>query len=104
MFVVLYRWRIKEGFEQEFIDSWAKVTDYIVKNCNSLGSRLHKDKEGLFYGYAQWESAEQRENAFKSMPKLDSRIKMQNAIKESLPEIILEVEADYLIFPIDNKN
>lgn len=99
MVVILYRWRIKAGFEEQFIFAWAEVTDYILKNYNSLGSRLHQDKEGIFYGYAQWKSLEQRENAFNEMPESEAIRKMREAVSESFPEIVLHPVSDFLIFP-----
>lgn len=99
MFIVLYRWRIKDGFENQFIEAWAEVTEFIVKNCDSLGSRLHRDKDGVFYGYAQWKSAEQRAGAFAKMSDFPAREKMREAIAEGFPEIILNPVSDFLIFP-----
>lgn len=99
MVVILYRWRIKHGFEEQFISAWAEVTEYILKNYDSLGSRLHQDKDGIYYGYAQWQSLEQRENAFSEMPESESVKKMREAISESFPEIILNPIKDFLIFP-----
>lgn len=99
MFIALYRWRIKRGMEQQFIDAWSEVTAYIRENFDSLGSRLHKSDDGLFYSYAQWKSAEQRADAFAVMPDLEARQRMREAIEESLPEIILENLSDYMILP-----
>jgi hypothetical protein len=99
MFIALYRWRIKSGMEQQFIDAWSEVTAYIQENFDSLGSRLHKSDDGLFYGYAQWKSAEQRADAFAAMPELEARRRMRETIEESLPEIVLENLSDYLILP-----
>ena len=99
MFIVLYRWRIKAEMEKQFVDAWAEVTDFIRTEHESLGSRLHKGSDGLFYSYAQWKSAAQREQAFASMPALGARQKMRDAIEESLPEIVLENLSDYLVFP-----
>ncbi len=92
----MYRWRIKPELEQQFIEAWSEVTDYYVKNFDSLGSRLHRGDDGLFYAYAQWRSAEQRENAFRVVPDLPAREKMRSAIRESFPDIKLEIQADYL--------
>lgn len=99
MFIVLYRWRIKSGMEQQFINAWSEVTFYIRENYDSLGSRLHRGNDGIFYAYAQWKSAKQRENAFAEMPDLEARRKMREAIEESFPEIILDKLSDYLITP-----
>jgi heme-degrading monooxygenase HmoA len=99
MFLVLYRWRLKPEKEKQFVEAWSEVTGFIRTEYDSLGSRLHRGSDGLFYGYAQWKSAEQRKRAFASMPALEGRRKMQEAIEESLPEIILENVSDYLILP-----
>jgi hypothetical protein len=99
MFIALYRWRIKKGMEQQFINAWSEVTAYFRENCNSLGSRLHRDNEGLFYGYAQWKTSQARDRAFDVLPDLSGRQQMREAIEESLPEIVLETLSDYLILP-----
>jgi hypothetical protein len=99
MIVFLYRWRIRPGFERQFIDSWSEITAYYRENAGSLGSRLHKGSDGLWYGYAQWKSAEDRSTAFENRPAHSAREKMQEAIEESLEDILLEPAADYLILP-----
>lgn len=99
MFIALYCWRIKKGSEQHFIDAWSEVTAYYVKHFDSLGSRLHRGNDNLFYGYAQWKTAAQRENAFTQIPEFPARVKMHNAIEEFLSETILETVSDFLIMP-----
>lgn len=94
MFIVLYRWRTKKGMEDQLVEAWTEVTDYIVKNYDSLGSRLHLGDDGIWYAYAQWKSAEQRENAFAEMPEIEARAKMRETIEEFLPEIILTNYSD----------
>ena len=102
MFIALYRWRIREGMEKQFIDAWAEVTAYFRENFDSLGSRLHRGSDGLFYGYAQWKSDEARREAFARLPDLRARAVMREAIEESLPEVILENLSDYLVLPGKN--
>lgn len=99
MIVFLYRWKIKAGLEQQFIDSWSEITAYYRQNAGSLGSRLHKGSDGLWYGYAQWRSAEDRSAAFGDRPAHPAREKMSEAIEESFEETRLEVAADYLLAP-----
>jgi len=99
MFTVMYRWRIKPKLEKQFIESWSEITGYYVKNCGSLGSRLHRGNDGFFYAYAQWELIEHREQAFQNIPNHIVREKMHEAIEESFPEIQLEILSDFLIFP-----
>lgn len=104
MFTILYRWRIKPEKERQFIESWSEVTAYYRENFDSLGSRLHRGEDGIFYSYAQWHSPEQRDKAFAEVPKLPAREKMSEAVEESLPEIQMEIIADYLILPESDKN
>lgn len=105
MFIVLYRWRIKLGKETQFIEGWSEVTDYFRQNWDSLGSRLHRGNDGLFYGYAQWKSEADRENAFENAIELEGSAKMSEAIEERFEPIILEKLSDYLILPkISKKN
>lgn len=95
-FVVLYRWKLKAGMEAQFIESWAQVTE-LLRARGSLGSRLHTGPDGFLYGYAQWPSAAARANAFKEPGHSPWFKKMSDAIAESLPEIVLEPIADYLV-------
>jgi hypothetical protein len=97
MLVFLYRWRIKPEKEAQFIESWSEITAYYRENFDSLGSRLHRGDDGIFYGYAQWKSDGQRENAFANSPKSEARAKLREAIEESLPEVRLEILSDYLV-------
>ena len=63
-----------------------------------MGSRLHRGPEGVWYAYAQWPSAEARTSAFSSGPvDAEAEQRMQEAIAERLPEIILEPVANYLL-------
>jgi hypothetical protein len=88
--------------ERQFIEAWSKVTAHYRENFDSLGSRLHRGSDGLFYDYAKWKSAEQRSGAFASAPDLEARATMREAIEESLPEIVLENLSDYLVLPEKN--
>ena len=99
MFIVLYRWRIKPEKEAQFIKSWSEITDYFLKNWDSLGSRLHRGNDGLFYAYAQWKSADAREYAFANAIKLAAGELMKDAIDESLEPIMLENLSDFLVHP-----
>ncbi|MGI8787928.1 MAG: hypothetical protein ACR2HG_09230 [Pyrinomonadaceae bacterium] len=101
MFVVLYRWRVKSNLEQQFVESWSAITSYLRSEYDSLGSRLHRGDDGIWYGYAQWKSAGQREQAFASQSEMISEAsqKMREAVAESFPEIQLKIAADYLLSP-----
>ena len=54
MFIVMFEFVVKEGFEAQFLCAWAKTTQGIYLFKGSLGSRLHRDKNGSFIAYAQW--------------------------------------------------
>ena len=97
MLVFFYRWRIKPEKEAQFIEAWSEITAYYRENFDSLGSRLHRGDDGIFYAYAQWKSAGDRENAFEHTPKTEARTKMREAIEESFPEVRLEILSDYLV-------
>jgi len=66
MFAVIYRFKIRPGYEQQFQDSWTKRTEEIKATYSSLGSRLHKASEDFWIAYAQWPSREAWESAGKS--------------------------------------
>lgn len=97
MVVYLYRWRLKQGKEETFRKAWAIVTEELQSKCGSLGSRLHKGNDGLYYGYAQWPNAETREQAKLSHPQIEkARSEMRDATEEALPEIMLQPLEDFL--------
>ena len=99
-FAVLYRWHLKPGKEQQFIEAWSKVSERLLKDRGSLGSRLHRGSDGIWYSYAQWPSAQARDDAFK-LPAVDpdAGVLMRDAIMESLPEVILEPVSDFMVLP-----
>ena len=102
-FIVLYRWRLIEGSEQSFTQAWTTITE-ILKTRGSLGSRLHKSSDGLWYGYAQWPSATARELAFATpIENFAASHAMNKAISERFPEILLEPMAD-LLDPLDRNS
>lgn len=96
-FCVLYRWRLHPGSEQAFIDAWSRVTLLLLTERGALGSRLHRGPDDIWYGYAQWPSAEARAEAL-GRPPVDAEVwgRMRSCIAESLPELILEPVADFL--------
>ncbi|MDI1450090.1 antibiotic biosynthesis monooxygenase [Polyangium sp. 6x1] len=97
-FVVLYRWRLHPGMEEAFIEAWSRITAH-YREKGSLGSRLHRGSDGLFYGYAQWPSDAARQNAFTEPGDPADAERMRSAVAERFPEIQLESLADYLVLP-----
>ena len=99
MFIVLYRWRLRPGFESQFQEAWSEVTLYYRDNFGSSGSRLHRGSDGLFYAYAIWASADDREQAFVTgeAETEHHRERMNDAIEERYPEVVLKPIADHII-------
>jgi quinol monooxygenase YgiN len=54
MFVAVYWWRVHPGKEEQFRKAWRRGTDLIRERYGSYGSRLHRDADGRFVGYAEW--------------------------------------------------
>lgn len=99
-FAVLYRWRLHPGMESQFTQAWCRVSELLLTQRGSLGSRLHRAPDGTWYSYAQWPSAEAREHAF-SLPPVDPEAgaRMREAIAESFPELVLASVADFMVAP-----
>jgi heme-degrading monooxygenase HmoA len=96
-FIVLYRWRLRPGSEVSFAAAWSRVSELLKNERGSLGSRLHRGSDGLWYSYAQWPTSESRAKAFDLGP-VDSEAgaAMDAAIVERLPDIFLEPVSDFL--------
>ena len=101
-FVVLYRWRLKPGSEDNFVRAWSERTEALLLR-GSLGSRLHKGDDGIWYSYATWPSAEERRTAFEAplneaeaLRASKARAAMSEATLEEFPEIVLSAVADFL--------
>jgi len=102
VFVVLYRWRLHPGSEASFVEAWSRMTERLRTSAGSLGSRLHRGSDGLYYAYAQWPDDETRQRAFARQLDPEAGARMRAAIAESWPEIVLQTEADYLVPPRDS--
>lgn len=99
MFAVLYRWRVDPSREGQFIENWSVITRHYAENCHSMGSRLHRGSDGIFYGYAQWPDQETRDNAVSDVRMELARLHMKDAVTEMFPEVRFEIVEDQLIFP-----
>lgn len=64
MYVAIYRWKVKPGREEQFREAWRRGTRAITRIYGSYGSRLHRDEEGRFLGYAEWPDKESWQKAF----------------------------------------
>ncbi len=56
MHAIIYRFTVKPGEGQSFIDAWSALTEWIQVNRASLGSRLHQESSNTYVAYAQWPS------------------------------------------------
>lgn len=68
MFVAVYRFDVIAEKEKAFKEAWRALTELILKHENSLGSRLHHEKDLTYIAYAQWHSKEQWKNAGENLP------------------------------------
>jgi quinol monooxygenase YgiN len=100
MVIYLYRWKIKPDKEAQFQKAWSYVTGQLREKSGSLGSRLHRGDDGLWYGYAQWPSIEVREQSnLKNDEIIEARRQMKDATIEMLPDIVLNPVSDFLVLP-----
>lgn len=96
-FCAIYRWRLHPGSEEAFVQAWSRVTQLLRAERGSLGSRLHRGPDGIWYSYTQWPSAEAKAEGL-ARPSVDAEAwqRLRDAIAESLPEIVLEPVSDHL--------
>jgi heme-degrading monooxygenase HmoA len=84
--VVLTRWKLKSGKEEDFVSAWARLTDLLIAECGAAGSRLHKGEDGTFVAYTEWPSRRAWEHAQLHAPKSPARALMAAAIEERFTE------------------
>jgi hypothetical protein len=98
--IYLYRWRLNSEKETQFVKAWSYVTRELREKCGSLGSRLYRGDDGIWYGYAQWPSTEARESAKLTHSEIiEARRLMKDATIEMLPDIVLSPVSDFLVLP-----
>lgn len=95
MVCYIYRWRVKPGHEDAFVEAWTTMT-VALRELGSLGARLHRAADGHWYSYAQWPSAEARSAAFSRRVESEASAVMAAAIAEHFDEVLLEVVDDRL--------
>ncbi len=89
MFVAVYWWRVHPGKEEQFIDAWTRGTDLIREIYGSYGSRLHRDADGRFVGYAEWPDRETWQKAFDQKMAYDDP-----EIRQAFVDAVCEVPPD----------
>ncbi|WP_405982658.1 antibiotic biosynthesis monooxygenase family protein [Streptomyces sp. NBC_00158] len=97
MFAVIYRWRLLPGGEEQFREGWRRVTEAILRECGSYGSRLHRGDDGTWLAYARWPDEASRERC--GVPDPEGIAMMAGAIAERMPETRLTLVDDLLAEP-----
>lgn len=101
MYIVMFEFVVKEGFDEQFLKSWPVVTQGIYLFKGSLGSRLHKNINGEYIAYAQWpdQAAWQASANVEMSPEYEQqREMMRDALNLESTKVLyqMEVEIDYL--------
>ncbi|MGF1549526.1 MAG: antibiotic biosynthesis monooxygenase family protein [Sphingomonadaceae bacterium] len=103
MFVAVYWWRVHPGKEEQFREAWRRGTRAIRRIYGSCGSRLHRDADGRFVGYAEWPDEASWRAAFDKKMVYDdkeARAMFVDAIAETppgnAPVFTMEVTDDLL--------
>jgi heme-degrading monooxygenase HmoA len=96
-FCAIYRWRLHPGTDEQFVRAWSQVTQLLRSERGSLGSRLHRGPDDIWYSYTQWPSAEAKAQGL-ALPSVapEAWQQLRDAIAESLPEIVLQPVVDHL--------
>lgn len=94
MFTAIYRWRLREGFEAQFVEGWERVTTAIYETCGSDGSRLHRCADGSWLGYACWPDAAARQAC--EHGEIEGQRMMRDAVEEAFEDILGDVVIDLL--------
>ncbi len=91
MFVAVYWWRVHPGKEEQFVKAWTRGTDLIREIYGSYGSRLHRDGDGRYVGYAEWPDKATWQKAFDLKMVYD-----EPATRDADPIFTMEVISDRL--------
>ena len=95
---MLYRWRLRPGTEERFVQAWSEVSRLLLQERGSLGSRLHRGDDNVWYSYAQWPSAQVREASLAMSPVSSvERETMRACITEELSEVVLKSVSDFMV-------
>jgi hypothetical protein len=77
-----------------------RVTQLLLTQHGSLGSRLPRGPDNIWYSYTRWPCAQAKAEGL-ARPSVDPEAwqLLRETIAESLSEIVLEPEADFLVLP-----
>lgn len=101
MIAAVYWWKVKPGKEAQFRAAWRRGTELITAKYGSQGSRLHRDRDGRFVGYALWPDLATWQRAFDAKMVYDepeTRRLFLDAIEEAAgePVFVMEVTDDLI--------
>lgn len=95
MFAVIYRFNVKPDKEEEFKESWKKLTDLLIEFEGGLGSSLHKSKvPGEFIAYARWKDRESWDGPRNNLP--PEAEKYRSNMREACDEISTHYELELI--------
>lgn len=102
MFVVVYRWRLRAGFEETHRAGWRAVTESIRRAYGTGGSRLHRDADGAFIAYAVWpdEATFERARAAPSVGSDEDRERMREGLEGPVEILHRLTVVDDLLAPL----
>jgi quinol monooxygenase YgiN/catechol 2,3-dioxygenase-like lactoylglutathione lyase family enzyme len=100
MFCVIYQWQVKPEREQDFRDTWRKLTEAIFAQHGALGSRLHKSDDGSWIAYAQWPNRDCWENHAETLGVELARSKQSECLIEKVKVLHTMTMTDNLLQPI----
>lgn len=96
MFAVIYQFEVKKNMETEFVINWKQMTQFIYEYEGSLGSRLHKQKKGVYIAYAQWPSKETWKNSGNKLPH------SATVVRTKMQETCTKIETLYQLECVEN--
>ena len=65
---MIYTFDVKQGSEDDFVESWLAPTELFKEHAGNGGSRLHKAATGNYVAYAQWPDRQTWEQAAEKLP------------------------------------
>lgn len=97
-FCVLYRFRVRPGFEDRFQQGWRRLTETIRDQRGGLGSRLHRADDGWWIAYAQWPDRDTWQRA-QQQDAVDAEAAgmMADSILERKPPVLMNAKIDLLL-------
>jgi len=92
MFTVIYSFKVKENQSEVFEKAWKDLTLLIYEFEGSLGSRLHKNSENNYIGYAQWPDKTTWEKSGDHLPEIADEIRKTMKSACTSIEVLHELE------------